>query len=141
MRNVMTDEAIGIQRIALTADAKKIDRRMLGNAGVVKLWSAGAHLVVGEGLETVLAAATRIPYEDAPLRPAWALLSSGSLAQFPVLAGVDRLLLLIDHDDSGIPAADACSRRWSRAQRTVVRLMPDEPGTDFNDFVLAERTP
>ena len=35
---------------------------MLGRAGVVKLWPAGSQLVVGEGIETVLAAATRIPY-------------------------------------------------------------------------------
>ena len=34
----------------------KIDRRMLGRRGVVKLWPAGPQLVIGEGIETVLAA-------------------------------------------------------------------------------------
>src|SRR5262249_17041208 len=98
MRNVVTDEPTGIHRIALTTDARKIDRWMLGTTGAVKLWSAGPQLVVGERIETVLAAATRIQYEDAPLRTAWALTSSEPLAQFPVLAGVERLILLIDHD-------------------------------------------
>jgi CHC2 zinc finger/Toprim domain len=141
MRNVVTDEPTGIHRIALTSDARKIDRWMLGNAGAVKLWQAGPQLVVGEGIETVLAAATRILYEDAPLRPAWALLSSTPLAQFPILAGVERLLLLIDHDEAGIAAAKACTQRWSRARRTVVQLLPDEPGADFNDLVLVEKAP
>jgi CHC2-type zinc finger protein/Toprim domain-containing protein len=139
MRNVMTDEPTGIHRIALTADAEKIDRWTLGTTGAVKLWPAGSQLIVGEGLETVLAAATRIPYEDAPLRPAWSLLSSNPLAQFPVLIGVERLLILIDHDKGGIAAAKTCTQRWSRARRTVVQLMPDEPDADFNDLVLSEK--
>ena len=48
---------------------------MLGLAGVVQLWPADKQLVIGEGLETMLAAATRLPYRGAPLRPAWATLS------------------------------------------------------------------
>jgi DNA polymerase family A/CHC2 zinc finger/Toprim domain len=136
MRDVVTDEPTGIQRIALTPDAHKIDRWMLGNTGAVKIWPAGLQLVVGEGVETVLAAATRIPYEDAPLQPAWALTSSGPLTQFPVLAGVDRLILLIDHDAAGITAAKACTQRWARARRTVVQLLPDEAGADFNDLIM-----
>jgi hypothetical protein len=57
MRNPTTGEPTGIQRIALTPDARKIDRMMLGPAGVVQLWPAGQQLVIGEGLETTLAAA------------------------------------------------------------------------------------
>jgi len=73
MRDALSDGPVGIQRIALehrNGKIEKINRRMLGRAGVVKLWSAGRQLVVGEGLETVLAAATRIPYAGAPLMPA-----------------------------------------------------------------------
>ena len=75
MRDPITDDPVGIQRVALEhrdGRIEKIERRMLGRTGVVKLWPAGPQLVVGEGLETVLAAATRIPYADAPLTPAWA---------------------------------------------------------------------
>ena len=41
MRNPISDAPTGIQRIALTPDAQKIDRMMLGPAGVVQLWPAG----------------------------------------------------------------------------------------------------
>ena len=138
MRNAVTNEPTGIHRIALTSDAHKIDRHMLGRAGAVKLWPASPQLVAGEGIETVLAAATRIPYEDTPLRPAWALVSSEPLGNLPVIPGVERLILLIDHDDAGIAA---CTNRWTHAQRTVVRLMPDDTGADFNDLVMPEKVP
>jgi hypothetical protein len=138
MRNPISGQPTGIHRTALTPDARKIDRRMLGVAGVVQLWPADRQLVVGEGLETVLAAATRLPYRGAPLRPAWAMLSDGALARFPVIAGVERLILLADNDlfGTGQAAADECKRRWQQAGRSGVRLTPDRPGTDFNDIVL-----
>jgi hypothetical protein len=138
MREPATDTPTGIHRIALTPEARKIDRRMLGCAGVVKLWPAGSQLVVGEGIETVLAAATRIPYRDAPLRPAWSTLSAGPLERFPVLPGVERLIILVDHDPAGKGAARTCADRWQRAGRTVVRLTPELEGADFNDLVMPE---
>jgi Toprim domain/CHC2 zinc finger/DNA polymerase family A len=138
MRNAVTDVPVGVQRIAFTADANKIDRRMLGNHGVVKLWPAGKELIIGEGLETVLAAASRVPYDDKPLQPAWAALSANMLGGFPVLNGVERLIILVDHDEAGLTAAATCEERWTRAGRTVVQLTPDRPGEDFNDLVLQE---
>ena len=98
MRNPVSGQPTGIHRIALTPDAQKIDRMMLGLAGVVQLWPAGRLLVIGEGLETMLAAATRLPYRGAPLRPAWAMLSDGAMARFPVIDGVERLIVLADND-------------------------------------------
>jgi hypothetical protein len=136
MRNVTTDAPTGIHRIALTPDARKIERRMLGQAGAVKLWPAGAQLVVGEGIETVLAAATRIPYRDAPLRPAWSMISAGPLERLPIARGVERLIILVDHDPSGENAALVCTDRWQRAGRTVIRLKPKRIGADFNDLVM-----
>jgi hypothetical protein len=60
-RDVETDAFAGIHRIALTSDGEKVDRRMLGSCPsprAIKLWpAAGAGLVIGEGVETVLAAA------------------------------------------------------------------------------------
>jgi hypothetical protein len=138
MRNATTDAPTGIHRIALTPAAHKIDRFTLGQRGTVKLWPAGAQLVVGEGLETVLAAATRIPYRDAPLRPAWSMISAGPLGNLPVLPGVERLIILVDHDANGEgqAAAARCVERWTRAGRTAVRLVPKRVGTDFNDLVM-----
>ena len=51
MRSPTTDEPTGIHRVALTPAGRKIDRRMLGCAGVVKLWPAESTLIVGEGIE------------------------------------------------------------------------------------------
>jgi Toprim domain len=102
----------------------------------MKLWPATTHLVIGEGLETVLAASTRIPYCDAPLQPAWAAGSADLLAKFPVLPGVERLIILVDHDITGRNAADICTERWTRAGRRVEQLLPDQPGADFNDLVM-----
>jgi DNA polymerase len=138
MRDAATDTPTGIQRIGLTPEARKIDRRMLGNAGTVKLWPAGSQLVIGEGIETVLAAATRIPYRDAPLQPAWSTLSAGLLERLPVLPGVERLIILVDHDPAGKGAALTCTGRWQRAGRTVIRLTPTRAGADFNDLVMPE---
>ena len=76
MRDPERDTPIGIQRIGLELrDGRvcKLDRFTLGRTGVVKLWPADAQLAVGEGLETTLAAATRIPYRGASLRPAWSI--------------------------------------------------------------------
>ena len=97
--------------------------------------------MVGEGIETVLAAATRIPYAGAPAEPAWATLSSRSkLGTLPVIPGVERLIILVDHDTTGAGqlAATVCTERWSRAGRTVVRLTPERAGADFNDLVMPE---
>jgi CHC2 zinc finger/Toprim domain len=143
MRDGVADVPTGIQRIALTPEVLtggKVERRMLGRAGTVKLWPAASSLVIGEGIETVLAAATRIPYRGAPLQPAWSTLTSGKLSTFPVLPGVERLIILVDHDINGAGqlAATVCTERWSRAGRTVVRLTPEHPGADFNDLVMPE---
>ena len=48
-----------------------------------------------------------------------------------------------DHNGAGQAAAEDCKQRWQQAGRAGVRLMPDRPGTDFNDIVLEmlERTP
>jgi DNA polymerase len=136
LREIRTDAPSGIHRIALTPDARKIDRRMLGRSGAVKLWPASSQLVVGEGIETVLAAATRILYRDSLLQPAWSAVSAGPLGNFPVLPSVQRLIILVDNDAEGQAAAAQCANRWHRAGRSVVLLTPKDPGADFNDLVM-----
>jgi DNA polymerase len=140
-RDVETDAPCGIHRVALTPQGRKIERRMLGRwqrSRAIKLWPADERLVVGEGIETVLAAATHINHRGVPLQPAWALGSSGATACFPVLAGIERLIILVDNDENGVGRADAraCATRWRDAGRTAVLLTPRELGTDFNDIVL-----
>jgi putative DNA primase/helicase len=144
MHDPIDDTPVGIQRIALTQDSGrivKVKRMALGRLGAVKLWPANGQLVVGEGLETVLAASTRLSYGGAQLVPAWALISSGKLAVLPVLPDVQRLTVLVDHDlnGEGQAAAGRLERTWRGAGRTVVQLIPDHPGDDFNDIVLRGR--
>jgi hypothetical protein len=141
MRDPVTDAPVGIQRTALQerdGQILKIERRMLGRIGVVKLWPASTDLVIGEGLETVLAAATRIPQNGQPLTPAWAALSTKNMAALPIVPGVQRLILLVDHDanQQGQMAAARVTARWRRHGRVVVPLMPPTTDTDFNDLVL-----
>jgi DNA polymerase len=121
MRDITSNEPSGIHRIALTPNGDKIDRRMLGRGGAVKLWPAGTLLIIGEGIETTLAAATRLSHCGAPLRPAWSVVSAGALGKLPVIPGVEQLIILVDHDlnGQGQAAAARCAERWNRAGRRV----------------------
>lgn len=140
-RDVETDAPAGIHRIALTGDAQKIDRRMLGSwpaPRAIKLWPAGRILVAGEGIETVLAAASRCSFQGAPLHPAWAMASKYNLERLPPVASVERLIVLADNDVNaqGQAAARACALTWHQTGRDVVVLMPRQPDSDFNDLVM-----
>lgn len=142
MRDPLTDTPVGIHRIGLVLQANgsvsKLDRMALGRMGIVKLWPAGDQLVLGEGIETVLAAATRIPYHGAALTPAWSAVARGGLGRFPVLPDVRRLILLVDNDANGEgqKAAAHCQQVWRAHGREVVPLLPKQVGWDFNDVVL-----
>jgi hypothetical protein len=146
MRDPATDAPVGIHRIGLcqaNGAVAKLDRRALGRMGVVKLWpvDGAGQLVVGEGVETVLAAATRMSFRGAPLTPAWAVVSTHGLATLPVVAGVERLIQLVDHDTNGEgqKAAEQGRRIWS-GYATVVPLLPKQPGYDWNDVILRRET-
>ena len=142
--DVESDEPAGIHRIAL--DAGSLGRRRSG-AALARAAGRGRarsscgrrrrSLYLGEGIETVLAAATRLPYRDGALmRPAWAAVSTGGIGKFPVLPDVQELRLLLDHDAEGEACAVPCRERWEAAGRKVTRLRPPQPGYDFNDVVL-----
>jgi DNA polymerase I-like protein with 3'-5' exonuclease and polymerase domains len=136
-RDVTTDAPAGIHRIALTEDAQKIERLMLGRwppPRAIKLWPAESSLVIGEGIETTLAAATRVLHHGAPLRPAWAIGSSGGIARLPLVKGVERLTILVDNDPAGRSDARAYARQWAAAGCTATLLTPRQPGADFNDI-------
>ena len=147
MRHPLTDAPVGIHRIGLAqanGAVTKIGRKALGCLGVVKMWPANGadQLVCGEGIETTLAAATRISYRGAPLTPAWSAVSKNGLASLPVPDGIERLILLVDHDENGEGqrAAAQCQRAWKVAGRITVPLIPKQRGWDFNDVVLGRKT-
>jgi hypothetical protein len=146
MCDPLTDAPVGVHRIGLEQTngiVAKIDRMALGRMGVVKLWPLNGSelLVTGEGIETTLAAATRIPYCGAPLTPAWSVVTEGGLRRLPVLPDVAQLILLVDNDENnaGQNAAEVCRRIWRAADRDVLPLMPKQKGWDFNDVVLGRK--
>jgi Toprim domain len=107
---------------------------------VIRLWpdaQVGKRLVIGEGLETTLAAATRVAHRGQPLYPAWAMGCAGNMRRFQVLDSVEQLVILVDNDSSetGQKAGEECARRWSGAGREVIRLVPRKLDSDFNDLV------
>ncbi len=129
MRDPRTGEGVGVQRTFLTADAAKIERRMLGRAGVVCLFpfdEVTGGLGLCEGVETGLAVQARYAW-----RPVWAAMSAGGLAGFPVLAGVETLTIFADHDEAGRDAADACAARWADADAEIIIRHPETRQADF----------
>jgi Toprim domain len=141
--DAITGEPRAIHRRPITASGEKADVwRALGPTSgcVIRLWSdeAVTHgLVIGEGTETTLAAATRIQHRSTRLTPAWAAGDARHLEALPVLAGIETLTILVDHDESGRGqrAAAECAHRWAAAGREVIRLTPRRDGTDFNDLI------
>jgi len=146
MRDPITAVPAGIHRIGLAIEngaVVKLDRMALGDMGVVMLWpmNGSGQLVVGEGIETVLAAATRISFKNTPLTPAWSAVARGGIGRLPVLPRVERLILLVDHDENGEgqKAVAHCRQTWIAAGRTVAALVPKQAGWDFNDVVLGRK--
>jgi hypothetical protein len=142
--DALTAEPRAIHRTALKSDGTKLGRMSLGPTAscVIRLWkdeAVSSGLIIGEGIETVLAAA-RIEHRGTLLQPAWATGSAGNLASFSVCAGVEALTILCDNDKTGIgqTAACECARRWLEAHREVIVLVPHGEGKDFNDW---ERSP
>jgi hypothetical protein len=106
-------------------------KMMLGpcRGGAVRLADAGALLMVGEGIETCLAAM------QASGQPAWAALSTSGLRALDLPKDVRDVIVLADGDDAGEAAARDCALRWKRHGRRV-RIARPPHGLDFNDMLL-----
>jgi putative DNA primase/helicase len=127
---------IGVHRtyLARNGSAKApVDpaKMMLGRCrgGAVRLGSAGDVLMVGEGIETCLAA------QQASGHPAWAALSTSGLRSLDLPREVRNVIVLADGDEPGEAAAQHCAWRWKREVRRV-RIARPLQGTDFNDLLL-----
>lgn len=140
--DVITGEPKAIHRTAITQNGEKVGRQYLGPMAecVIRLWPDDAvttGIAIGEGIETVLAAATRIIHRGTLLRPVWAAGDANNIASLPVLAGIESLTLLVDHDanQAGETAAKRCTERWIAAGREVHWLVPHAVDADFNDII------
>ena len=134
----INNEPLGIWRRPINGDKPRSLGPMAGC--VIRLWPDEAvelELVIGEGVETTLAAALNIEHRGTLLQPAWATGGSGNLKNFPVLSGIEALTILVDNDTNraGQEAAAECAACWSDAGREVIRLTPKIAGYDFNDVV------
>ena len=143
MRDILTDQQpCGIHRTALRADGSgKADvqglgnpKKMLGRAkgACIKLSPDEAvtdGLGIAEGIETALTALTN------GWAPIWACGSAGSIAHFPVLAGIECLTIFADADPAGVKAARACRARWQGAGMECTVILPPEDGQDWNDIM------
>lgn len=107
------------------------EKMMLGpcRGGAVRLAEPAGKLMVGEGIETCLAAmqATGIP--------AWSALSTSGLRTLHLPAEIEEVIVLADGDDPGEAAAFDAARVWKREGRTV-RIARPPIGMDFNDVLL-----
>jgi putative DNA primase/helicase len=106
-------------------------KMMLGpcRGGVVRLADPVDVLMVGEGVETCLAAMM------ASGHPAWAALSTSGLRSLDLPKNVRDLIVLADGDEAGELASRDCALRWTRQGRRV-RIARPPQGMDFNDMLL-----
>jgi len=132
------DQPLAIHRTYLTRGGAgkapvEPQKLMLGpcRGGAVRLAQPRDLLMVGEGIETCLAAM------QATENPAWAALSTSGLRALNLPENVRDVIVLADGDDPGEAAARDCALRWKREGRRV-RIARPPQGMDFNDM-LANR--
>jgi hypothetical protein len=130
--------SIAIHRTFLARDGNgkaPVDpaKMMLGpcRGGVVRLADPGEVLMVGEGVETCLAAM------QATKHAAWAALSASGLRTLDLPRDVRDVIVLADGDEPGEAAAQDCARRWKREGRRV-RIARPPQGMDFNDLLKVQ---
>jgi putative DNA primase/helicase len=124
-----TDDARGGAKAPV--DPQKM---MLGpcRGGAVRLGDPTDLLMVGEGIETCLAAM------QATGNPTWAALSTSGLRTLDLPKDVHNVIVLADGDDAGEAAARDCAWRWMREGRRV-RIARPPQGMDFNGLVSLKK--
>jgi putative DNA primase/helicase len=130
------DAPIAVHRTFLARDGAgkasvQPSKMMLGpcRGGVVRLAERGEVLLVGEGIETSLAAM------QATKHAAWAALSASGLRGLDLPRDARDVIVLADGDDPGEAAAQDCAWRWKREGRRV-RIARAPQGLDFNDLLV-----
>ena len=121
----------GLHVTHLRPDGSKIRRTCFGAlvGAAVRLQPAGEELAVAEGIETALA------FAELHSVPTWAALSTSGLTAFSSPAGVRRLVIAADADDSGTGMAAARHLAERASRRCDVEIRPAPPGQDWNDVL------
>jgi putative DNA primase/helicase len=130
------DTPLAIHRTFLARDGggkAPVDpqKMMLGpcRGGAVRLGLPGDVLMVGEGIETCLAAIRATGH------PAWAALGTSGLRALDLPKDVRDVIVLADSDAPGEASARDCAWRWKREGRRV-RIARPPQGMDFNDMLM-----
>jgi putative DNA primase/helicase len=130
------DAPIAIHRSFLARDGAgkaPVDpqKMMLGpcRGGAGRFGAPGNVLMVGEGIETCLAAML------ATGNPAWAAPSTSGLRALDLPNEVRDVVVLADGDEPGEAAAQVCAWRWKREGRRA-RIARAPQGMDFNDLLM-----
>ncbi len=134
--DAQTGEPLSLHRTWITSTGKaevSPPRMQLANhsldGGVIRLWPdeyVTHGLAVGEGIETCLSLAHGYT-------PVWCVIDAGHLSKFPVIPGVELLVIARDNDAAGIAAAHSCAARWVDAGCEV--LVTAQSKNDINDEV------
>jgi putative DNA primase/helicase len=132
------DAPLAIHRTFLAPDGVckapvEPQKMMLGPCcgGAVRLAPSHEPLMVGEGIETCLAAM------QATGHPAWAALSTSGLLALELPDDVRDVIVLADGDEAGKAAARGAALRWKREGRRA-RIAHPPQGLDFNDMLLGK---
>jgi hypothetical protein len=145
VRNIISNKPQAIHRTAIDLRGNK--RAELGDngrmslgptkGGAVKL-TPDEHVTIGlgigEGLESTLSLRRLPEWKDSPV---WSVLFDGGIKEFPVLPGIEALVVAVDHDLNGAGQRStlAAVERWSAVGREVIAIKSDQPGEDLNDVV------
>ncbi len=136
--DVCTGAPLSLHRTWIKRDGNKADvrlpRLLLKDhpiaSGVIRLWpneDVTGGLGIAEGIETALSLAHGFT-------PVWSVIDAGHMAKFPVLDGVQELIIAADNDPAGRKAANECAARW--LDHAAVRVISAETdGCDLNDEV------
>ena len=127
---------IAVHRTFLASDGMgkaqvETQKMMLGpcRGGAVRLAEPSRILLIGEGIETCLAAMQGSGH------PAWAALSTSGLRSLDLPKDIREVIVLADGDRAGEAAAKDCALRWTREGRHV-RIARSPKGFDFNDLLM-----
>lgn len=121
---------------AKTGKIAKFDgpKRALGSLGrgAVRLHGPrGGKLGLAEGIETALSA------KQLSGIPCWATLGTERFGLVAIPESVSELHLFIDHDAGGVLAEGRARAAYAQEGRTILTHRPPQPGTDFNDVLVA----
>jgi hypothetical protein len=136
--DALTGEPMSLHRTWILASGSKAPiatprlllKDHVKSGGVIRLWpGAGSKsLGIAEGIETALTLAWA-------MTPVWSCIDAGNLAAFPLIDGIEELVIAADTDKVGLAAAATCTDRWKRAGRRVRVLTAEQAGQDLNDEV------